>query len=322
MKLRAMLDTCVQAGMDHDPRGRKQLEKQLEEKKKEFESLDPKKKKFFDQERLKNPYHDTRILAGEDDHEVKVIYAGVDLDVPQILVADRLRERGEKIDCLFLHHPQGRADLELPNDMKLQIDLLKDAGVPETHVEHAIEQKIQDLKRTSDADNLFEWEKTAVLLDFTGLCCHTPADNLIWHYLSKHYCERKFVNIGALMEAILEEPEFEYYAKRGVPPMFVNCGPENRTGRIVATEITGGTTGPAALIEEQAKAGVGTILSMHVSQEINDAAKAHNMNVLQLPHYAADDLGLNLMFDLLQKMEPDLKIIDGCGYVRVKRNKK
>ena len=42
-----------------------------------------------------NPYADTRILYGDPDTEVSSILVGIDLEVGEVLLADRLREKGQ-----------------------------------------------------------------------------------------------------------------------------------------------------------------------------------------------------------------------------------
>ena len=88
---------------------------------------------------------------------------------------------------------------------------------------------------------------------------------------------------------------------------------------MVATEFTGGTNGPEEFIEEQSKAGIGTILTMHVTEKSLEKAKEHHINFVQCSHIASDNIGLNLMLDKLMKDEPKLKIHEFSGFMRVKR---
>jgi hypothetical protein len=319
MKLKQLLETCVEVGIDHDIRGRKALEKSLKQMNEQYESLEGIEKELFDKERLWNPYHDSRILNGDEDEEIKTIFVGIDIDVAQILVADRLRERGEKIDCLMLHHPQGRASVELAKDMLLQVDLYRKYGVPEVQIEQQLESKIESTLRTSHGDNVFEWQRTVELIGFPALGVHTPADNMVYQYVEKFISEKSYENIGELEKALLEIPEFKEYAKSGIRPLLINCSRDSRTGVIAPTGITGGTDGPEIFVAEQAEAGIGTIISMHASDAYKDMAQKHHVNIIQLSHYAADILGMNLLLDYLEKEDPKLKFIPGCGFMRFKR---
>jgi hypothetical protein len=322
MKLQKLFETCIDIGMEYDVRGRTALKKEMAEKKKEYEHLSPMQKKLFDRERLWNPYHDSRILTGDENQDVRTCMVGIDLDVQQILVADRLRERGEKIDALFLHHPQGRASVEMAEDMRLQTELYRKYDVPVVHIEQQLEKTIEETRRDSHGDNVFEWQRTAELLDFAGFCVHTPADNLVYQFLEKGVCRDEYENIGELISALLEIPEFHYYAEHGLPPLLVNCSEKSRTGVLAPTGMTGGTDGPPSFMDEQSNAGIGTVLTMHTSTANKEKAEQCHINIIQLNHYAADALGVNLMLDLLQREDKKLKFLPGCGFNRVERTDK
>lgn len=290
MQLQTLFERCIDIGMDHDVRGRKRLEELLQ------------------------------ILNGEGNEDVKVLFVGVDIEVQQILLADRLRERGQKIDCLFLHHPQGRASLEMAQDMRLQVELFRKYGVPEVQIEQQLESAIESTARSSHGDNIFEWIRTAKLLKFPALCVHTPADNMVYQFIETFIAQRAYENIGELERALLEIPEFRFYAEHGIRPLLINCGRESRTGVVAPTGITGGTDGPEIFVKEQADAGVGTILAMHASDSYKKMAEEHHVNIIQVSHYAADDLGVNLMLDLLQEADPGIEVFEGCGFKRVRRD--
>jgi len=55
-------------------------------------------RRYHDPESLHNPYSDTRILVGTGDEEITTIMAGIDIETPEVLLADRLRQKGHRID--------------------------------------------------------------------------------------------------------------------------------------------------------------------------------------------------------------------------------
>ena len=116
-------------------------------------------------------------------------------------------------------------------------------------------------------------------------------------------------------------PEYKAYAKRGNPPIIANGGKSNRPGRVFATEFTGGTNGPEEFFEAQSRAGVGTILSMHVPEKSLEEAKKHHLNIIQCSHIAADSLGINLLLDHMKKKDPKLSFFELSGFIRVERKK-
>ena len=244
---------------------------------------------------------------------------GIDIETEEVLLADRLRERGMKIDALMLHHPEGRALGDLEKVMPLQVDMLALVGVPVNVSENYLRPRMDRVARAVHADNLFSTERVAELLDFPAFNTHTPADNQVWRFIEKTICNKEYDDLGEILNALLEIPEYQYYAKKGVPPIIVNGSKGGRPGKVAATEFTGGTNGPEELLEAQAAAGVGTILSMHVTEKSLEKAKEKHVNMIQCSHMASDAIGMNLLLDLLCKEEKHLKTIDVAGFIRVKR---
>jgi hypothetical protein len=59
-------------------------------------------------------------------------------------------------------------------------------------------------------------------------------------------------------------------------------------------------------MEKLAQAGVGTIVAMHMSEDHRKNAEKFHINVVIAGHISSDNLGLNLVFDGIQKKEPKL----------------
>ena len=106
VKLEKIYRLAVDLGMKKDPRGPDGVKQALADAKKDYESLTGQEKELFDTERLANPFADTRILNGDPKTEVKSVITGVDVEAPELLLVDRLREKGEKIDLAMAHHPE------------------------------------------------------------------------------------------------------------------------------------------------------------------------------------------------------------------------
>jgi hypothetical protein len=319
MKLQKMFKRAVEIGMQADVREKKYFDRYFKKQKDAMKSAKGWKKDIFDEERTWNPYTDCRIINGKGTEEVKVLMVGIDIETPEVLLADRLREKGQKIDCLFIHHPEGRALADLEKVMPLQVDVLAKAGVPVNHSEAQLKPRMDKIWRAIHADNLFRTERAAELLGFPAFCCHTITDNLVWAFMEKYICSKKFDDLSEIVDALMKIPEYKLYAEKGNPPIIVNGSPSSRPGKIVATEFTGGTNGPEEQLIEQSKAGVGTILSMHVTEKTLDAAKEHHVNMIQCSHMASDAIGINLLLDKLQKEDKGIKTIDTSGFIRVKR---
>lgn len=320
MKLEKLFKRAVEIGMQADVRDKKYFDAYFKKQKEAGKKLTGWKKDCFDEERTWNPYTDSRIINGTGNEEVTTLMVGIDIETPEILLADRLREKGQKIDALLIHHPEGRALADLEKVMPLQVDILAAHGVPVNHSEAHLKPRMDRIWRSIHADNLFRTERAAELLGIPAFCCHTITDNLVWAFIEKTICKKDHEDLNSIIDALMQIPEYQYYAKKGNPPIIVNGSGSNRPGKIVATEFTGGTNGPEQQLEAQSRAGVGTILSMHVTEKTLEAAKEHNVNMIQCSHMASDALGINLLLDKLEKEEKKLKTIEVSGFVRIKRS--
>lgn len=321
MKLKTLFKRSIEIGIDCDPRGKKAIDRMLKKYQEKEKKLEGYEKEIFDHERTWNPYSDCRIINGTGEEEVKTIMVGIDMETPEVLLADRLREKGMKIDAIMTHHPEGRALADLDKVMHLQVDVYALAGVPVNHSEGLLRPRMDKIWRAIHADNLFRTERAAELLGFPMFGIHTVTDNLVWRFIEKEVCSKQkdFDSLKDIMNIIEGIDEYKYYAKKGNPPIIVNGSENSRPGKVVATEFTGGTNGPEDLIEKQSHAGVGTILAMHFTEKEVEEGKKHHLNLIQCSHMASDTLGVNLLLDKLSKEEKKLDVVEVSGFVRFKR---
>ena len=319
MKLRKLFRRAVEIGIDADPRGKPRIQKLFKHIKERSAKLEGKEKEWFDDERTWNPYPDSRIINGTGEEDVQRLMVCIDGEIQEMLLADRLRERGERIDAVFIHHPEGRALADLDKAMPVQVDVYAQAGVPVNHSEGLLRPRMDRIWRAIHADNLFRTERAAELLGIPAFCCHTITDNLVWRFMEKTICKKSFDTLKEIVSACNEIPEYAWYGKKGSPTIIVNGSEHGRPGKIVATEFTGGTNGPEELIEKQSHAGVGTILAMHFTEKEVEKGKEHHINLIQCNHMASDAIGINLLLDQLAKEEKKLSTIDVSGFIRVTR---
>lgn len=318
MTLQEIYDLALEMGVKADPRGTAAVKKFLEKRKEAHKELPDKKKKFFDPETLNSPYSDSRILFGDPKMKVKKVLAGIDAEASEVLLMDRLREKGSKIDLLISHHPSGHALASLHEVMDIQTDQFGDAGVPLNVADALLRDRQSEVKRRFGPMNHSRAVDAARLLDVPLLALHTIWDNLGNDYMKKYIAKKALETAGELLEYINEIPEFVEAAKGKSAPSIVSGGENSKAGKIFVS-FTGGTSPSKELYVELAKAGVGTVVEMHVPEEAIQELKKLHINVIDCGHMAADSIGANLFLDELEKKGVD--VIPCSGLIRVRRTR-
>jgi hypothetical protein len=103
MKLEEIYKLAVAMGIKSDPRGKREVDKLLAKEKEAYDKLEGEEKEDYDQDRLTNPFADSRILFG-DPHRC-LVADGRRRGGPEILLADRLPGEGPQ-GRLMAHHPR------------------------------------------------------------------------------------------------------------------------------------------------------------------------------------------------------------------------
>ncbi|MBI4845215.1 MAG: NGG1p interacting factor NIF3 [Candidatus Omnitrophica bacterium] len=317
MKLRKLFDLIVEKGIEQDPRGKAGVNRQLKKTKKQYDALLEKAKNNFDIESLKNPYGDTRILTGSGDEEIKNILVGIDIDVSEVLLADRLSQKGKKIDLILAHHPEGRALAALHQVMYMHADIANICGVPINVAEGIMQERINEVERRLLPVNHTKTVDAAKLLNIPLICVHTPADNHVTNFLQKLLNSKNPEYVGDIIEILNEIPEYKYSAKNNAGPKVVSGSNSSRSGKIFV-DMTGGTEGAKEIFKKLAQAGVGTIIGMHLSEDHLKKAKEEHVNVVIAGHISSDSIGLNLLFDSIEKKQ-QFNIVECSGFTRIKR---
>jgi len=319
MKIKEIYALAVELGMSADPRGKKEVRKYLSQTEKSYKQLKKDEKELFDKEKLTNPYSDTRILCGNLNMEVNEILIGIDLEVGEVLLADRLNQKGKKINLLLAHHPEGPALANMSDVMKMQADIWHNYGVPVNIGDALIDKRMREVYRHLMPTNHNRAVDAARLLGFAFMSVHTPADNLVTSFLQKIIDKEKPQTLKDVVDILRKVPEYREAAKEGHGPNILVGDGEKRAGKVVV-DMTGGTEGPAAIIEKLAQAGVGTLIGMHMSDKVRGKAEQNHLNVIIAGHIASDTIGLNLFVDELEKKGMN-KFITCSGFRRVKRIK-
>lgn len=319
MTIQQIYDLAVEMGMKADPRGFDGAKKWLAKTKKEYDELPAKKKKYFDPETLKNPYSDSRILYGDPKKQVKKLLAGVDAEAAEVLMVDRLNEKGEKIDLLISHHPDGHALASLHEVMDIQIDMFADAGVPINVADALFEERKGEVQRRFNPLNHARTVDAARLMGVPLMALHTIWDNMGNDFMRKYLAKKTFETAGDVLEYVQGIPEFIEAMKGKSGPNLVSGSTTRRAGKVVVS-FTGGTNPSVKLYEQLAIAGVGTLVEMHVGEDAVKKLRELHINVIDAGHMAADSIGANLFLDALERR--GVETIACSGLARIRRDKK
>lgn len=317
MKLINIFNFVIKKGLEKDPRNKEEIREELAKAKREFQGLEGTDRKNYDREKLRHPYADTRILYGDPNRNINSIMIGVDMEAGEILAADRLNERGESVDLVMAHHPEGAAWAGFYDVMHMQVAILKKFGIPPEVGKALLKERIEEVRRAVSPANHTRAVDIARLLGIPLMCVHTPADNHVANYLQRLFDRRKPKKLSQVLTILKNIPEYSDALRKNAGPRILIGDPNKDAGRIFV-DMTGGTEGPKKIFARLSQAGVGTILSMHLSEEHFKNAKDEHINIVIAGHIASDTLGLNLLLDELDKSEK-FKIIPCSGFVRMKR---
>jgi len=317
MKFKTLYQEAVRIGIKNDLRGKNAVARILKESKKNYETLPDEEKEYFDLERLNNPYGDTRMLWGEEDVDVKNILIGIDMEGGEILLADRLRGKGTKVDLVLAHHPEGRALANLSQVMEIHTDVLCNIGVSESVAESLVSERIAEVERRLMPVNHLRSVDFARILDIPFMNIHTPADNCVNTYLDKMFKSKKPYLLKDVLDLLLKLKEYEQAARVNAGPKIIIGDKKSKAGKILV-DMTGGTEGSKEMFSNLAARGVSTIVCMHLSEEHFKKAKEARVNAVIAGHIASDTLGLNLLLDEVEQ-KGKLKFIECSGFRRTRR---
>jgi putative NIF3 family GTP cyclohydrolase 1 type 2 len=317
MKLGDIYHLIVDMGKKADPRGEKKVQQVLEASKKKYEKLEGKKKELADKDVVWNPYTDCRLLYGAINREITSLLAGIDITPGEIVLADRLGDKGKKIDMVLAHHPHGIGSSRLDFVMRLQPEHWAQMGVPIAQAESAMAKRLKEVHWATKARNHTQTIDAARLLDMPFLCAHTPADSMGYQYLTNFLKDKEPPTLGDLVDTLLEIPEYQEAEKVGAGPEILIGNTEGSVGDKFVF-FTGGTSPGPESIPKLARAGVSTIITMHWTEELKKETEKEGIYVVIAGHDSSDSIGMNLILDELEKK--GVKVFACSGFFRHKRS--
>lgn len=318
MKLNEIYQAVVENAIRMDPRPQESIDADIKSAKEEYASVKGIDKEFFDKESLSNPYYDSRIINGSGEEDVTDVMVGVDIGVEELLLADRLMEKGINIDLVISHHPSARALAQLDKVMGIQSDIWESKfGFSREVARGIMKDRREEVSRGLSPLNHTRVMDAAKLLGIPLMCAHTVADNCVTTYLQKMMEKKKPNKLSAILIMLKSIPEYQDGMRHGGGP-YILLGKEDDPAGKIFVDMTGGTGGPSRLYSRLHHSGVKTIIGMHCKEECYKAAKSEFMNYIIAGHIPSDNLGMNIMFDAVEK-RGKLNFLECSGFRRYRR---
>lgn len=245
---------------------------------------------------LKEVPADSGILVDGDN--IKKVLIGVDMEAAEILIAKELG-----YDCVISHHPKGGDPmLNLYKVMDNQIDRMVKAGVPINKAQKALAKRQEEIDRGLHSNNYDRAASAARLLGMPYIVIHTPADiiteNTVQEHLDRRLKDNPKATLKDVVAALEEFPEYKYTLAKPK----IRVGSEDSYAGRVFVAMAGGTSGGKDVFKAYFEAGVGTLVVMHIPENVLKAVKEQNIgNVVVAGHMASDSIGLNKIIEALEQ---------------------
>ena len=309
MTVKQIYDLSIKMGIKADPRGVKKVNELMKRRKEQYEKLSDKEKEYYNKEKLNNPYPDAMTLVGSPSKEIKRVLAGIDIDTPEVLLADKIGN----IDLIISHHPEWPY---VPEVMEMQTDFLNKYGLSINVAEWFTKERSREIERLTKPLNHSRTIDAVKLLGMSLIAPHTTMDNMAFDFINKLIKKKNPVYVEDIMDMLMEIPEYQFAAREGYGPSIFAGDKNNRAGKILV-EFAGGTSPSPKIYEKLSQAGVGTIICMHMGEDSKKEAEKHYINVVVAGHYSSDSLGTNIFLDAIEKK--GIEVIPCSGLIRVKR---
>lgn len=320
MKLKTLYELAVMKGLKEDLRPKRIVDEALKKAKKDRKKRKGSTKRNAAFEKIIHPYDDCAVLYGSPEKEIKNVMVGIDIDVSELLLADRLREKGVNVDLVISHHPSGWGYVGLSKVMSIQPGIWEKYGIDAKVAKGMMKDRMDEVARGVAPANHSRTADAAKLLDIPFMCLHTPADNCVASFLQKTLDKKKPKKLKNVVSILQSIPEFKDAAKSDAGP-FVLIGKDTDAAGKIFVDMTGGTSGPDRLFPRLSQAGVNTFVGMHCRESGYKVAKSEFLNYVIAGHIASDNLGMNILFDAVEK-KGKLNFIECSGFRRMRRKRK
>ena len=232
------------------------------------------------------PYDTNIIVEGEN---IKKVLIGIDMETPELLLAKQLG-----FDCVVSHHPKADSCVvDFAEVMDVQIERMVKSGVPINKAQKALKKMQASIDLGRHASNYDRVSSAARLMKMPYLNIHIPADFITEEIVQSRLDIAFNTKPKTKLQDIIEElNSWEYYIGKVAQPVIRVGAPNDYAGKIEVL-MAGGTNGGVDVYKSYFEAGVGTIIAMHVPEDVKRAVAEQNIgNIIIAPHMPSDSIGL------------------------------
>lgn len=233
-------------------------------------------------------------------NDIKRILFGVDVDAAGILIAKQLN-----FNAVIAHHPPGNEAqiYGMPKVMLRHIDQMKSVGISEKNAKKALEIIRGKISRQRNVINYDRVTSVAKLLEIPFLNIHTPVDAITKKYFDDYIdsflSSNKSANVSDLIKSLNEIDEIS----KGLTKPALRIGDDESPVGKFFVAISAGTSGGAAVAKAYFKAGINTLLYMHLGEGDYKKLKKERVkgNLIVTGHMPSDSIGINIYLNELEK---------------------
>lgn len=247
------------------------------------------------------------------DGEVRRVFAGIDIDVGELLLA-----RSLGVDGVIAHHPIGsRARLGLPQVIERHEGQMTVAGIPRSIAHEMMLARQRPVAHGLHTANYDRAVDAARLLKMPAMNIHLAADTLGRRFFIEfvnRVVDGEATTVGSLIDELKTIPEME--ASLVQPELWLGS-PQNPVGRWVV-QMAAGTNGGAPVYRTYYEHGYDTILAMHIDErDLRELEQLQRpgANLVITGHMPSDSIGMNRILGELEQQ--GIEVIAGSGVIRV-----
>ncbi len=247
------------------------------------------------------------IVPGEN---ITNVLAGIDMNTQELVVGKVMG-----YDCVVSHHPRNTDIPGMNNLFREQMFTMNSQGVPLNEAQKLIEKQATKMEAHDHSFNHNRNASAAEVLKMPFVCIHTPADIIvqtaIQNLVDERFKDKPRTKLEEVMAALNEIDE---YKKAIFPPKIAVGSPSSYAGKIFVS-MAGVTGGGPDVYKAYFRAGVGTLILMHASEDDIKAVTEQNIgNLIIAGHMASDSYGMNRIFEAWEKHGVKVTRMSGVIY--------